>query len=246
MSKLTVLVALCMMVSVDAEAISQTFHHTGVKTPVVHVGQSGSTHVGHVPIKVSHVSLKSVAHTTPKDVRHVKSIVPISHVVNKVSDVVSHRVVHTTHDDVSHVSVSRHSQHRRKVTNVTYYADGKCHVCISKVDLKRSVHSAAKRYDVPDTLITAVISQESAFKPNAKLGKQVGLMQVDLGWHRSKFHDDPYKPTVNIMVGTSILHDCLKRKRGDTTKALQCYNGGGDPRYASKVLSASYQVKVLL
>jgi hypothetical protein len=200
--------------------------------------------VGVADAKPTHeVSVSSGAHAPVH--RTVQTVVhkPVTHVSTKAVTIDTRRVVHTTHKPIGVVS----ALHRpSKVTNVTYYARGKCKPCISRTDLKRSVLSAAKRYDVSDILITAVISQESAFKPNAKLGRQVGLMQVDLGWHHSKFHDNPYKPTVNIMVGTSILHDCLKRKHGQVTKALQCYNGGGDPRYASKVLSASYQVKALL
>jgi soluble lytic murein transglycosylase-like protein len=132
------------------------------------------------------------------------------------------------------------------MSSITYYAKGHCRTCISKSTLRRTVHDAAKRYAVSDILITSVIAQESSFKPDARLGTQVGLMQVDLGWHRKKFHGDPYRPSVNVMVGTSILRDCLIRKHHDTRKALRCYNGGGDPHYAHKVLTATYQVKALL
>jgi len=44
-------------------------------------------------------------------------------------------------------------------------------------------------------------------------------------------------PAVGLAVGCRILKQKLDRARGDITKALQAWNGGGNPDYAKEVLS---------
>jgi soluble lytic murein transglycosylase-like protein len=91
------------------------------------------------------------------------------------------------------------------------------------------IGEAARRYDVPEHLIRAVITQESGFRPDAvsKRGA-VGLMQLmpktasALGIDLGSLGD----PKTNVMGGTRLLSQLLGRYNGELPKALSAYNAG--------------------
>lgn len=106
---------------------------------------------------------------------------------------------------------------------------------------------AGRVYNIDPYLILAIMATESSFNPRAesRVGAQ-GLMQVHTRVHRKRFK--PYgstktvwEPKVNILVGSSILSDYLKRYGGSERRALKAYVGAArlshDGGYGNKVLS---------
>lgn len=105
------------------------------------------------------------------------------------------------------------------------------------VKINEAIHMAAESYSIKPKLIMSIIHVESKFIPTAKNGSNVGLMQVNTRYHKTKFGNNSYYGIYsNVFVGTSILKDCLNKNNNNTKKALRCYNGGGDDQYAKKVL----------
>jgi len=127
------------------------------------------------------------------------------------------------------------------------YIDSQCNKnCVSKYELIDAIYNVKNDLVVNYRFILAIIKTESNFNKKAKNGSSIGLMQVHLRYHRSKFNSDNYyNPNDNIRVGVSIFNDCYSRKKGNLKKTLRCYNGGGDPNYVSKVYSAYKAIKSL-
>jgi soluble lytic murein transglycosylase-like protein len=91
------------------------------------------------------------------------------------------------------------------------------------------IRSASDRYDVPFTLIKAVIRVESAFNPTAVSPKGArGLMQIMPVNFRALSITDPFDPFQNIMAGTRYLKRLLKRYEHQVPMALAAYNAGPD------------------
>ena len=106
-------------------------------------------------------------------------------------------------------------------------------------------HVASERFGVDPLLVLAVIAVESSFNPDARshVGAQ-GLMQVVPRYHEDKLEEyggsgEVLDPAINILVGTRILEQYLRRS-GSLEAALQRYNGAlsdASGRYARKVLA---------
>ncbi|HEX7809809.1 MAG TPA: lytic transglycosylase domain-containing protein [Thermoanaerobaculia bacterium] len=92
------------------------------------------------------------------------------------------------------------------------------------------IHDAARRHDVPENLIEAVIRVESDFDTRALSSKGArGLMQVMPDTGRRFGVADPdhlFDPSRNLSAGTAYLAWLLKRYRGDLDLALAAYNAG--------------------
>ncbi|MGN6580567.1 MAG: transglycosylase SLT domain-containing protein [Bordetella sp.] len=94
-------------------------------------------------------------------------------------------------------------------------------------------------------LVLAVIAVESSYNPMAEssVGAQ-GLMQVMPRIHKDKFISladqgkgkaNPLDPVSNIIVGSTILRDCINQ-RGSVSAGLACYEGTSvDDGYAERV-----------
>lgn len=94
-------------------------------------------------------------------------------------------------------------------------------------------------------LVLAVIAVESSYNPMAEssMGAQ-GLMQVMPRIHKDKFASlvdqgkgkaNPLDPVSNIIVGSTILRDCINQ-RGSVAAGLACYEGTTvDDGYAERV-----------
>jgi len=106
-------------------------------------------------------------------------------------------------------------------------------------------HISGQKIGVDPLLILSVIAIESRFNPIAEseMGAR-GLMQVMPRYHQDKLasvggDNAVLDPKINILVGTQILKDCIRRG-GGLEAGLQLYAGAfGDPesQYAQKVLA---------
>ena len=116
--------------------------------------------------------------------------------------------------------------------------------------LRASIETAARSYDLSPELIEAVAAAESRFKADARSpAGAIGVMQLmpatarDLGV-------DPQLPGQNIRGGTAYLRMLLNRYAGDVVKALAAYNAGpgavdrhgGVPPYAE---TRAYVARIL-
>lgn len=94
-------------------------------------------------------------------------------------------------------------------------------------------------------LVLAVIAVESSYNPMAESSMgALGLMQVMPRIHKDKFANlvdqgkgqaNPLDPVSNIIVGSTILRDCINQ-RGSVKAGLACYEGTSvDDGYAERV-----------
>lgn len=101
------------------------------------------------------------------------------------------------------------------------------------------ISEASSAWDVPFSLIKAIIERESSFNPNAyRAEPQIndasrGLMQLLLGTAQalgfSGAADDLYDPTLNIRLGTRYLRDLIgtaTRSGYGIDSAISAYNAG--------------------
>lgn len=115
--------------------------------------------------------------------------------------------------------------------------------CVDSSDILKSGMEVANELDLDFKMLLAIAKVESGYRLNAKNGKSVGLMQTHLRWHRNKFRTKNYfELKDNLRVGAMVFKECLTRSKGSLSKALRCYNGGGDKNYTNKVMKAYSQI----
>jgi soluble lytic murein transglycosylase-like protein len=117
-----------------------------------------------------------------------------------------------------------------------------------------AAHEAGDRLGMDPLLILAVVAVESRFNPIAEsvMGAK-GLMQVIPKFHQDKFEehggeDSVFDPMTNILVGTRILKDAMRRG-GGLMPGLQLYAGAwGDDgqQYAQKVVAEKERMQQTL
>lgn len=89
------------------------------------------------------------------------------------------------------------------------------------------ISEVAKRHQVPEALIHAVISIESAYDPNAvSRAGAVGLMQLMPATARRYGVADRRDPLANLNGGTKYLKDLLDRFDRQLNLVLAGYNAG--------------------
>ncbi|MFH1044664.1 MAG: lytic transglycosylase domain-containing protein [Pseudomonadota bacterium] len=117
-----------------------------------------------------------------------------------------------------------------------------------------AAHEAGSRLGMDPLLILAVMAVESRFNPIAEsvMGAK-GLMQVIPKFHQDKLEehggeDALLDPMTNILVGTRILKDAMRRG-GGLMSGLQLYAGAfGDDgqQYAQKVMAEKERMQQTL
>ncbi|MBD3609809.1 MAG: lytic transglycosylase domain-containing protein [Gammaproteobacteria bacterium] len=114
-----------------------------------------------------------------------------------------------------------------------------------RIELLKTVHSEARKQNLPPELVLAIIEVESGFNRYAisKAGAQ-GLMQVMPFWLKEigRPKDNLFNIKTNLRMGCSILKFYLDKEKGELAKALARYNGSrGSYRYPNKVIKALNQ-----
>jgi len=117
-----------------------------------------------------------------------------------------------------------------------------------------AAHEAGSRLGMDPLLILAVMAVESRFNPIAEsvMGAK-GLMQVIPKFHQDKLEEhggeeSVLDPMTNILVGTRILRDAMRRG-GGLMPGLQLYAGAfGDDgqQYAQKVIAEKERMRQTL
>jgi soluble lytic murein transglycosylase-like protein len=89
------------------------------------------------------------------------------------------------------------------------------------------IAQAALAYEVPFSLIKAMIKVESDYNPEAvsRAGAK-GLMQLMPANIKAYRINNPFDPRENIMVGTHYFKSLYEKFNGDLTLALAAYNAG--------------------
>jgi len=91
------------------------------------------------------------------------------------------------------------------------------------------IAEVANRYQVPEALLHAVITIESAYDPNAiSRAGAVGLMQLMPATARRYGVANRRNPSANLTGGTRYLKDLLLRFDSNLELALAGYNAGGN------------------
>ena len=135
-------------------------------------------------------------------------------------------------------------------TTLTSYIQTKCKQnCVDIELLQVAAETAGAEIGVNPLTLMAIAGVESGYRAkvaNKTSGKSVGLMQIQVFWHKSKFQSKNYYDVFdNVRVGAIIYKECIDKYNGSREKALWCYNGHtpqGMKKYVPKVIAEMKQL----
>ena len=133
----------------------------------------------------------------------------------------------TAHTPRPPVALSTPSYDKMAAALTTLYPGSRDHA----KTIVRVVHEEADRHRLDPCLVMGIIAKESSFRPHARSGRDVGLMQVNLDWHpelvsRAGGVDGMLDARRNVRAGTEIFAR-YRRLAADDRDALRRYNGLG-------------------
>ncbi len=90
-----------------------------------------------------------------------------------------------------------------------------------------AIREAAQLYQLPETLLRAIIRQESDFNPySVSSSGALGIMQLLPGTAASMTVTDPFDPRQNILGGARYLRVLANAFNGDLLLTIAGYNAG--------------------
>lgn len=131
------------------------------------------------------------------------------------------------------------------------YIEARCRSsdCIKPEVLLDAVKRVSDELGVNPITLLAIVEIESGFRVHVSNRGNIGLSQVLVKYHRSKFlTGDFYDVSDNLRVGALVYKGCVSRSKGSRENALWCYNGHqttGKQTYVPKVMSARNRISQL-
>lgn len=91
------------------------------------------------------------------------------------------------------------------------------------------VEEICSNYNVNSSLVKSMIWHESRYRPDARNGNCLGLMQISTRWHQGRAErlgvTDFFDPYSNILLGVDYISELLTKYK-DPALALMAYNMG--------------------
>lgn len=123
-------------------------------------------------------------------------------------------------------SPSRHQIQRLKTSQTTGTQTAMTETKVPE-NLQQVIAESARRYDIPEKLLAAVIKAESNFNPRAVSSEGAkGLMQLMPATARSLGVKNVFDIQQNVDAGSRYLREMLDRYDGKLDLALAAYNAG--------------------
>ncbi|MBI2993261.1 MAG: lytic transglycosylase domain-containing protein [Gammaproteobacteria bacterium] len=136
------------------------------------------------------------------------------------------------HGRVTLTDTAKNSQYKRLVKTWKGWEESKSGIALQNFEKNRKKYTTtidfyAKHYQLPPSLLHAVITAESAYDPDAvsKAGA-VGLMQLMPETARRYGVRNRTNPSENVSGGTRYLRDLLQMFNNNLALALAAYNAG--------------------
>lgn len=136
-----------------------------------------------------------------------------------------------------------HGGYKRLVKTWKGWEESKSQIALKDFNKNRlrfetTIREYAERYQLPHSLLHAVITAESAYDPNAvSRAGAVGLMQLMPETAKRYGVSNRHNPTDNINGGTRYLRDLLQMFNNNLQLALAAYNAGENAvkKYGNKI-----------